>query len=100
MQKGGIGPLFYTALDERTKDIFREWLRARFAFVDKHLSTRDYLLGKDYSNSDAGLYAMTGWTPRVGFEIRGYPNLISHHARIANRDSIREANRIDGPILA
>jgi glutathione S-transferase len=61
MQKGGIGPLFYTALDERTKDIFREWLRARFAFVDKHLSTRDYLLGKDYSNSDAGLYAMTGW---------------------------------------
>jgi glutathione S-transferase len=47
------------ALDERAKDVFRERLRARFAFVDQHLSTRQYLLGKDYSIADAGLYAMT-----------------------------------------
>jgi glutathione S-transferase len=69
IHKGGLGPLFYTALDERAEDIFRERLRARFAFVDQHLSTREYLLGKDYSIADAGLYAMTGWTPRVGFDI-------------------------------
>jgi glutathione S-transferase len=68
MHKGGLGPLFYAALDERAKDVFREWLRARFAFVDQHLSTREYLLGKDYSIADAGLYAMTSWTPRFGFE--------------------------------
>jgi len=49
--------LFYTALDERAKDIFRERLRARFAFVDQHLSAHEYLLGKDYSIADAGLYA-------------------------------------------
>ena len=100
IHKGGLGPLFYMALDERAKDVFRERLRARFAFVDQHLSTREYLLGKDYSIADAGLYAMTSWTPRVGFDLHAYPNLVAHHARIANRDAVREVHRIEGPIPA
>src|SRR5690348_8368713 len=90
MHKGGLGPLFYKALDERAKDVFRERLRARFAFADQHLSAREYLLGKDYSIADLGLYAMTGWTPRVGFDIHAYPNLVAHHAWIAGRDAVRE----------
>ena len=100
MHKGGLGPLFYTALDERAKDIFRERSRARFAFVEQHLSTREYLLGKDYSIADAGLYAMTCWTPRVGFDIRAYPNLVAHQARIAGRDAVREVHGIEGPLPA
>jgi glutathione S-transferase len=98
MHKGGLGPLFYTALDEQEKDVFRERLRARFAFVDQHLSTHEYLLGKDYSIADIALYAITGWTPRVGFEIRAYPNLVAHHARIGNRDAVREVQGIEGPV--
>jgi glutathione S-transferase len=96
LHKGGLAPLFYAALDERAKDVFRERLRARFAFVDQHLSTREYLLGKDCSIADVGLYAMIGWTPRVGFDIRAYPNLIAHHARIADRDAVREVHRVEG----
>jgi glutathione S-transferase len=90
MHKGALGPLFYPALDQRAKDVFRERLRARFDFVDQHLSTYEYLLGPDYSIADVGLYAMTGWTRRVGFDIRAYPNLIAHHARIAKREAVRE----------
>jgi glutathione S-transferase len=97
MHKGGLGPLFYTALDEQAKDVFRERLKARFAFLDQHLSAHEYLL-KDYSIADVGLYAMTGWTPRVGFDIRAYPNLVAHHARIASRAAVREVHRIEGPI--
>ncbi|PAY10806.1 glutathione transferase GstA [Bradyrhizobium sp. UFLA03-84] len=100
LHKGGLGPLFYTALDERAKDVFRQRLRARFAFLDQHLSTRAYLLGESYSIADVGLYAMTGWTPRVGFDIGAYPNLAAHHARIANRDAVREVHRIEGPVPA
>jgi len=65
LHKGALGPLFYASLDERAKDVFRERLRTRFAFVDHHLSTRDFLLGSDYSIADVGLYAITGWAPRV-----------------------------------
>jgi glutathione S-transferase len=98
LHKGGLGPLFYPALDERAKDVFRERLRARFAFVDQHLSTHEYLLGQDYSIADLGLYAITGWTPRVGFDIHAYPNLVAHQARIARRDAVREVQGIEGPI--
>src|SRR6201996_1626175 len=80
LHKGGLGPLFYAALDERAKDVFRARLRARFAFVDQHLSTREYLLDTGYSIADVGLYAITGWAPRVGFDLDGYPNLTAHHA--------------------
>src|ERR1700744_4992255 len=100
LHKGGLGPLFYAGLDERAKDVFRERLRARFAFVDQHLSTREYLLGKDYSIADAGLYTMTGWMPRVGFDVGAYPNLAAHHARIADRAAVREVHRIEGSIPA
>jgi glutathione S-transferase len=98
LHKGGLGPLFYTVLDERAKDVFRERLKTRFAFVDQHLSTHEYLLGKDYSIADIGLYAITGWTPRVGFDIRAYSNLVAHQARIAKRDAVREVQGIEGPI--
>jgi glutathione S-transferase len=100
IHKGGLGPLFYRALDERAKDVFRERLKARFAYVDQHLSTREYLLGQSYSIADVGLYAMIGWAPRVGFDIGAYPNLIAHHARIAGRDAVREVQAIEGPVPA
>ena len=37
LHKGALGPLFYKALDEHAKDVFRARLRARFAFVEQHL---------------------------------------------------------------
>jgi glutathione S-transferase len=99
LHKGALGPLFYPALDERAKDVFRERLKVRFAFVDQHLSTREYLLNH-YSIADVGLYAITGWAPRVGFDVSSYPNLVAHHARIAKRDAVREVHRIEGAVPA
>ena len=40
LHKGGLGPLFYEQLPDPGKDVFRERLRDRLAFVEKHLSTR------------------------------------------------------------
>jgi glutathione S-transferase len=100
LHKGALGPLFYPALDQRAKDVFRERLKTRFGFVDRHLSAQDYLLGERYSIADAGLYAITGWAPRVGFDLEAYPNLVAHHARIGNRDAVREVHRIEGAVPA
>lgn len=98
IHKGGFAPLFYRTLDERAKDVFRERLRARFVVLDQHLSTREYLLGEDYSIADVGLFAMTGWAPRVGFDMRAYPRVTAHQSRIGARDAVREVQRIEGPI--
>jgi glutathione S-transferase len=97
LHKGALGPLFYPALDEGAKDVFRERLRARFALVDQHLSAREYLLG-DYSIADVGLYAITGWAPRVGFDIDPYPHLRAHYTRVGDRDTVRKAREIEGPV--
>ena len=78
--------------------MFRERLRARFAMVDRHLAARDYLLGTAYCIADAGLYAMTGWAPRVGFDLSPYPHVMTHYARIADRDAIREVHRIEAAV--
>ena len=100
LHKGGLGPLFYKQLPEPGKDVFRERLRARFAFVEEHLSTSTYLVGSSYSIADAGLYAITSWAPRVDFDIQDYPNLIAHHARVGQRHSVREVLRIEGRVPA
>jgi glutathione S-transferase len=97
IHKGGFAPLFYKTLDERAKDVFRERLRARYALLNQHLSTREYLL-RDYSIADVGLYAITGWAPRVGFDISAYPHVIAHLARIGARDAVREVEEIEGPV--
>ena len=96
LHKGCLGPLFSPALDESAKDFFRARLRARFAVVDRHLSTHAYLLGRDYSIVDVGLYVMTGWTAEVGFDIGAYSNVIAHRGLIARRDAVREVHRIEG----
>jgi glutathione S-transferase len=57
-------------------------------------------LGSSYSIADAGLYAITSWAPRVEFDIHAYPNLIAHHTRVGQRDSVREVHRIEGPVPA
>jgi glutathione S-transferase len=99
MHKGGLGPLFYRTLDERAKDVFRERLKARFAFLDRHLAECTYLVN-DYSIADVGLYAMTGWAPRVGFDLRAYPNVMAHQSRIGAREAVREVQRIEGAVPA
>lgn len=97
LHKGALGPLFYKTLDARAKDVFRERLTTRFAFVDRHLSASEFLL-KDCSVADVGLYAITSWAPRVGFDIGAYPHVIAHHGRIGARDAVREVQRIEGPV--
>jgi glutathione S-transferase len=96
LHKGCLGPLFSPALDENAKEFFRARLRARFAFLDQHLSTRGYLLGENYSIADVGLYVMAGWTTEVRFDIGAYAHVIAHRARIAKREAVREVHRIEG----
>jgi glutathione S-transferase len=100
LHKGALGPLFYKALPEPAKDVFRERLHARFAFVDQHLSAHEHLLGNGYSIADVGLYAVTAWAPRVNFDMGAYPNLLAHFARIGKRDAVCEVHRIEGSIPA
>ena len=49
MHKGGFSPLFYKGVPEEGKKVFRTRLVARFNYLDEHLKSNEYLMGRDYS---------------------------------------------------
>ena len=57
----GFSPLFNPAMPDEAKKIFRERLATRFAHLDKHLASNDYLMGKNFSVADAYLFVVSNW---------------------------------------
>ena len=58
MHKGGFSPLFYKAMPEEAKRIFRARLTARFTYLNQHFDGSVYLMGRDYSIADAHLFVV------------------------------------------
>src|SRR5262249_44030457 len=58
MHKGGFSPLFYKGVPEEGKKVFRARLVARFNYLDEHLKSNEYLMGRDYSVADAHLFVI------------------------------------------
>ena len=57
----GFIPLLYATLAGKYVDTARPKLEARFAWIDKQLAGRTYLLGDRFTVADAYLFALTGW---------------------------------------
>ncbi|HEX7892013.1 MAG TPA: glutathione transferase GstA [Ramlibacter sp.] len=86
-----FSPLFNPNMPEDGKKSFREKLASRFAFVDKELANKQYVMGDHFSVADAYLYTVTRWTKPMSIDISGLPNLLAHHARIEARPAVQEA---------
>jgi|SRR5579872_308694 len=91
MHKGGFSPLFYKGVPEEAKKVFRARLVARFAHLDGHLRSNEYLMGHDYSVADAHLFVISNWANWVNFDLSPYANVISLRARVRARAAVRAA---------
>ena len=94
----GFSPLFNPAMPEEAKKIFRDRLGTRFAYVDKHLTGNDYLLGKDYSVADAYLFTISNWAARVDVDLSPTPNVLAYRKRVGARPAVQAALRAEGLI--
>ena len=65
----GFSPLFNPSMPDEAKKIFRERLGTRFAYLDKHLASNDYLMGKNFSVADAYLFVVSNWASRVDVDL-------------------------------
>jgi len=90
-----FSPLFNQAMPEEGKKIFRDRLMGRWAYVDKQLAGKDYLLGS-FSVADAYLYNMTRWAKRVELDMSGFPNVNAFVARVEARPKVIEALKAEG----
>jgi len=91
-----FSPLFNPAMPEEAKKIFRDRLAQRWAYVDRQLAGKNYLMGANFSVADGYLYNMIRWAKRVEMDLSGCPNVTAFAARVEARPKVVEALKAEG----
>ena len=92
--------LWYKDTPAETKTAVKDKLDKRFAELDKHLASNDYLLGKSFSAADAYAFTIINWVNFLGMNLKSFPNLQAFLARVAARPKVQEALKAEGLIPA
>ncbi|MBI1776456.1 MAG: glutathione transferase GstA [Proteobacteria bacterium] len=96
----GFTPLFKPNTPEDYKPIARETLSERFAYLDKQLAGKQYLLGDKFTVADAYCFTVLGWSQYQNIDLSPWPNIKSYMARVAQRPKVKEAMTAEGLIKA
>lgn len=91
-----FGPLFRDATPEEFKATSRENLSKRYAYLDQHFATHQYLHGEKFSAPDIYLFVVSNWLGRVGLDLGTWPNVKAWWDRIAARPKVQEAMAAEG----
>ena len=89
-------PLFYPAMPEEGKAVFRQRLRNRYTYLNEQLEGKSFLMGDSFSVPDAYLFTVTNWAPRVGVDITDLPNVQAFMTRMAARPAVQAAMKTEG----
>jgi glutathione S-transferase len=93
-----FGPLFRPTTPDAYKTISKENLAGRFAYLDKQLAGRQYLMGDKFTVADAYLFTVLNWSKRVEIDLGQWPNVTAYVARVAARPKVQEAMKAEGLI--
>ncbi len=91
-----FSPLFNAQMPEDAKPIFRQKLADRFAFLDKHFASNDYLMGKAFTLPDAYLFTVLRWTAPMKIDLTPYANLRAFSQRVEARPAVQAALKAEG----
>jgi len=92
----GFGPLWNPATPDSFKAIVKKKLGDRFALLDKHLSTNDFLMGKSFTAADAYLFTITNWSAHADVDMTPYKNLNAFRERVGKRPAVQAALKAEG----
>ncbi|MES2152490.1 MAG: glutathione transferase GstA [Pseudomonadota bacterium] len=92
--------LFQAEAADSTKQAVRDKLGLRFAELDRHLATRQYLTGATFTVADAYAFTIVNWSNFVSVDLAPYPNLSAYLARVAARPKVREVLIAEGLVAA
>ena len=91
-------PLFSPGLLPQVRDDRLAYLWKRYAYLEKLLEGRNYLLGDHFSIADSYHFAVTRWARGVKLDLSGFPRLEGLQKRIGSRKSALQAMREEGLI--
>jgi glutathione S-transferase len=96
----GIGQLFNPAMPDDYKEAVKKGLAARqFAYLEKALAGRDYLLG-DFTIADGYAFTVLNWTKLHKMDLTAFPNVVAHMQRVAARPAVQAAMSAEGLLKA
>jgi len=91
----GFGPFWNPAIPADVKQLAKERLAVRFAFLDEKLGASPYLMGEHYSVADAYLFVILGWADVHKIDLSAWPKLVEYKGRIFARPAVQEAMRAE-----
>jgi glutathione S-transferase len=68
-------------------------LKNKLLILDLALSGKKYLMGEEFTLPDAYCFVVLRWMPRVGVELKAYPQLLEYFERIRHRAAVEAALR-------
>ena len=85
------GVLFNPAMPEEAKAIYRTKLNERYAYVDKQLEGKQFLMGDDFTVADCYLFVVSNWAKPLNVDLSPYKNVGTYLQRIAARPTVQAA---------
>ena len=95
LHKATFIPLFDKTMPEAMRAKTLETAARRFAYLDRHLAGREFLLDR-FSVADAYLFTVLRWSERVGLDLGKWKNVVAFRERVAARPKVQEALKAEG----
>jgi glutathione S-transferase len=95
-----FSPLFRPNTPDAYKPVAKENLAGRFAYLDRQLANRKYLMGDQFTVADAYLFTILNWTKFQSIDLGQWPNLKAYVDRVAARPKVQEAMQAEGLLKA
>nr|WKF60324.1 Glutathione S-transferase GST-6.0 [Paraburkholderia busanensis] len=100
----GFIPLLYAVAAGKYVDTAKPKLESRFAWVDRQLSGRQFLMGDVFTIADAYLFALTGWGKaawmksvyNADIDFTSLGNVQAWYERVRNRPAVQRVLREEG----
>jgi glutathione S-transferase len=89
-------PLFGPSVSPELRTEKHEYLKKRYAVLDKQLAGRDYLFGDRFGVGDAYLFTVTNWAKHVKLDLSEFRNLTAFQERVAGRPAVQAALKAEG----
>jgi len=90
------GVLFNPAMPEEAKAIYRSKINDRYAYIDKQLEGKQFLMGDDFTVADCYLFVVSNWAKPLNVDLSPYKNVGAYLQRIASRPSVQAAMKHEG----
>jgi len=81
-------PLFSPSIAPATREERLQYLKKRYALVDKQLEGKQFWFGDQFTVVDSYLFAITNWAPHLGLDLSEYANVQAFQKRVAERPSV------------